>query len=537
MGVVNSVLNTASNLVGDVGKVIDNTVSSAIHNPIQTIADIAAVATGNAAMLPYINGAIGVAQGKDPTKIAENMAADYLAGQATSGLGSQITDATGSQMLGTIGANAAKSGLSAGLTGGNIGNAIENSAINTAGNMGVQDITGTSSLPKLDFASVVNPQTGQTQRAPTQFATPSAVASNATNQNNIGIAPLTLGNLDMGKLQLNNIGQQGSSQSAPKSSIAYQAAQGNLPSVNTASIVPSNTATLKDGGLAHLASGGAMSGYDNYTQLYNTIDPVEDLIVNGRLVTPQQASLLGDRPVVYAADGGEIESDTTYGVPNVGSAFDKQIAPKFAHVYQPHTLRVEGHPNSEVVRKLAQLAEGPLGDPHMLDVHTRHPFDAQLAHAKGGALHKLHEAIPEGHKPEFVTGLTGNYASGGGTGQSDDIPAMLRDGDYVIDADAVAALGDGSSKAGYQSLMHFKNQFPHHDHHEGEFVPAQIADGEVVLDAPLVTAIGGGDNKRGAKMLDAMREELRAHKRSAPDTKIPPKAKSPLEYLKMAMKG
>jgi len=86
-------------------------------------------------------------------------------------------------------------------------------------------------------------------------------------------------------------------------------------------------------------------------------------------------------------------------------------------------------------------------------------------------------------------------------------------------------------------LMHFKNQFPHHDHHEGEFVPAQIADGEVVLDAPLVTAIGGGDNKRGAKLLDKMREELRAHKRSAPDTKIPPKAKSPLEYLKMAMKG
>ena len=157
--------------------------------------------------------------------------------------------------------------------------------------------------------------------------------------------------------------------------------------------------------------------------------------------------------------------------------------------------------------------------------------------AHGGALSHYENAAPEGHHPEFITGVTGNYASGGGTGQSDDIPAMLRDGDYVIDADAVAALGDGSSKAGYQSLMHFKNQFPHHDHHEGEFVPAQIADGEVVLEAPFVTAIGGGDNKRGAKMLDAMRKELRAHKRSAPDTKIPAKAKSPLEYLKMAAKG
>jgi high-affinity K+ transport system ATPase subunit B len=68
-------------------------------------------------------------------------------------------------------------------------------------------------------------------------------------------------------------------------------------------------------------------------------------------------------------------------------------------------------------------------------------------------------------------------------------------------------------------------------------VPAQIADGEYVFPANFVTAIGHGDNKAGAKLLDKMREEVRAHKRSAPDTKIPPKAKSPLEYLKMAAKG
>jgi len=537
MGVVNSVLNTVSNVVSDVGKVIDNTVSSAIHNPIQTIADIAAVATGNAALLPYINGAIGVAQGKDPTKIAENMAASYLAGQATSGLGGQIADATGSQTLGTIGANAAKSGLSAGLTGGNIGNAIENSAINTAGNMGVQDITGTSSLPKLDFASVVNPQTGQTQRAPTQFATPSAVASNVTNQNTVGIAPLTLGNLDMGKLQLNNIGQQGSTQSAPKSTIAYQTAQNNLPSVDTASIVPNSNATMKDGGLAHMASGGAMSGYDDYTQLYNTIDPIEDLVVNGRLVTPQQAGLLSAQPVVYSAEGGEIERETVSGIPSYGTSFDKQIAPKFAKIYEPKTLRVESHPNSDVMRKLGQLAEGPLGDPHMFDVHNHHPFDAQLAHAKGGALHEYQKAAPEGHHPEFITGVTGYYAHGGGTGQSDDIPAMLHDGDYVADADLVAALGDGSSKAGAQALDHFRRSIPHHEGASGHPVPAQIADGEYVFPANFVTAIGHGDNKAGAKLLDKMREEIRAHKRAAPDTKIPPKAKSPLEYLKMAAKG
>ena len=87
------------------------------------------------------------------------------------------------------------------------------------------------------------------------------------------------------------------------------------------------------------------------------------------------------------------------------------------------------------------------------------------------------------HVPQFKTGTTGHYVQGAGDGQSDDIPAMLADGEYVFDADTVASLGNGSNKA-------------------------------------------------GALQLDKMREAIRKHKRSAPHNKIPPKAKSPLEYLK-----
>ena len=42
--------------------------------------------------------------------------------------------------------------------------------------------------------------------------------------------------------------------------------------------------------------------------------------------------------------------------------------------------------------------------------------------------------------------------NGPGTGRSDDIPAVLSDGEYVVDAETVALLGDGSSKAGAQKL-------------------------------------------------------------------------------------
>jgi hypothetical protein len=152
--------------------------------------------------------------------------------------------------------------------------------------------------------------------------------------------------------------------------------------------------------------------------------------------------------------------------------------------------------------------------------------------AKGGLPQKYQEAAPKGHNPEFVTGLTGYYACGGGTGQSDDIKAMLHDGDYVMDADVVAALGDGSSKAGKDVLEGFLKQVPHRDSAGGKPVPANIADGEYVFPAGFVTALGGGDNKAGAKILDGLREKLRAHKRSAPTSKIPPKAKSPLDYIK-----
>ena len=87
------------------------------------------------------------------------------------------------------------------------------------------------------------------------------------------------------------------------------------------------------------------------------------------------------------------------------------------------------------------------------------------------------------HNPEFITGATGHHVKGAGDGQSDSIPAMLADGEYVFDADTVAALGNGSNDA-------------------------------------------------GARILDKMRQNLRKHKRSAPAGKIPPKAKSPLEYMK-----
>lgn len=63
-------------------------------------------------------------------------------------------------------------------------------------------------------------------------------------------------------------------------------------------------------------------------------------------------------------------------------------------------------------------------------------------YAKGGD-------VSHADEPSFAV-------SGPGTGRSDDIQALLSDGEYVMDAETVALLGDGSNKAGADKLDAFR---------------------------------------------------------------------------------
>ncbi len=69
---------------------------------------------------------------------------------------------------------------------------------------------------------------------------------------------------------------------------------------------------------------------------------------------------------------------------------------------------------------------------------------------------------------------------------------------------------------------------------QGDEIPAMLSHGEYVFDADVVAALGDGNNEAGAAKLDKMRENIRKHKRGASAKKIPPKAKQPEQYLKGA---
>lgn len=56
----------------------------------------------------------------------------------------------------------------------------------------------------------------------------------------------------------------------------------------------------------------------------------------------------------------------------------------------------------------------------------------------------------------------GGYTEGPGSGRSDEIPARLSDGEYVIDAETVALLGDGSGKHGAERLDEMRRNLRKH---------------------------------------------------------------------------
>jgi hypothetical protein len=64
-------------------------------------------------------------------------------------------------------------------------------------------------------------------------------------------------------------------------------------------------------------------------------------------------------------------------------------------------------------------------------------------------------------------------------------------------------------------------------------ISARLSDGEYVMDAETVSLLGDGSTSEGARRLDQMRAKIRQHKgKSMARGKFSANAKSPLAYLK-----
>jgi len=156
---------------------------------------------------------------------------------------------------------------------------------------------------------------------------------------------------------------------------------------------------------------------------------------------------------------------------------------------QPSMFQTSAPQNTANILGALKQLNIPVGNqPALAQYHPQLINAVRQNMARGGQPHHVQHPEAEPGEPIFRTGGHSHHVQGKGDGQSDDIPAML-------------------------------------------------ADGEFVFDSSLVSELGNGSNKAGAELLDKFREAIRRHKRSAPADKIPPKSKKLTSYLKEAERG
>ena len=159
-----------------------------------------------------------------------------------------------------------------------------------------------------------------------------------------------------------------------------------------------------------------------------------------------------------------------------------------------------GDPRAQIMQMLAMAGGGGGGPPGGMP-----PGGGQrLGMARGG------------YPFDYLSSRPGlpvrHFAMGGPSFGPMTGPMMFARGDYV----PANGMGDGRS-----------------DH-----VPAKLSPGEYVMDAETVALLGNGDNTAGARRLDAMRKNVREQKgRALAKGKFSPDAKSPESYLPKKSRG
>jgi len=106
---------------------------------------------------------------------------------------------------------------------------------------------------------------------------------------------------------------------------------------------------------------------------------------------------------------------------------------------------------------------------------------------------------------KYAEGGSAHHVKGPGTGRSDDIPAVLSDGEYVIDSESVALLGDGSTDAGAKRLDEMRENLRKHKGKElskGKFSAAAKKPEEYMAKGGSVSKSGIRDLKRLANRLE-----------------------------------
>jgi hypothetical protein len=186
----------------------------------------------------------------------------------------------------------------------------------------------------------------------------------------------------------------------------------------------------------------------------DTLDKIADAATIAGLVIP----------AIGALAGGDKGGGTGTYIPGGGS-FDPNFSAKLPTPGEGGAFTVGGlgpatGPNPLAARPTAdwyRYATGPAMDmPRGVDLSRATSPYAGFGPGTLGeeTFNRITTGMARGGPMGYARGSSRDSfaVEGPGTGRSDDIPAVLSDGEYVIDAETVALLGDGSSRAGAKKL-------------------------------------------------------------------------------------
>ena len=400
--------------------------------------DLLAAGAGASGSLPTALGNEAVASGMSPGSLGAQAAADnsLLDSQQSAAYGtSNVADLTGGNTAANNLAKSSNEAVASGMSPGSAGAAQAAAGMLTDNQLAAA--TGTNNPVPSPLPTVKTPTTP----AATTAGAPAATTTGALPTTNT-LSTATTQSVIPG--QLLHLGKMGSDMTPHQLKQLYA----ELTATPTTAYNYVNDVNPETLNIAQLES----QPFQQPQQPMYAHGGLVQHFAEGDQPDPTQGfNSLGDlsKSLKNAADYGAISKiyrPTVLTNGNVGAQYAPKVLPQLASLLQSRGMHLAGG-----------------GQP---DDHTHPNYDGTPLLRTGG-----------------LSGLGGKYVEGKGDGTSDDIAAMLANGEYVFSADVVSALGNGSNKA-------------------------------------------------GAEELDHMVQAIRARARSAPPDKLPPDAKSPLEYLK-----
>jgi len=527
-----SISNTVSNVAQDIGSVgnqIDQSVNQNVPGGWATVGAAALAAATMGGSLAATSAADAAAMAAPAELDATGTLAATTAGSGA-GAGTVAGAETGANYL-TAGQNLGGSTLGSGYTGTTLGTAAAPTGLGTgtvSAGTGLGGLTSASAIPVgatgFSTDALLNAAlTGAGKGALTNAAisaltgqpiTPKGVATGALLGGVGGGAGNVAGQLGAGAIGSGIVGGAtagGTGALIGGGNVGKGALIGGLAGGTSAGVTDATGVPILGSVAGNLASNAANSALTPTTSSPTPETTLAALLASGALgvsntnpsntTTPSGGLTIADIPKSTLSKGNQISSPlaSNYNIPveayntpqnNSLSLQEIQNAKNGGIIHR--ATGGKSSVESNILEMKPQLMHGSQAPHANLFGSQGIPLYSLPSRADGGSLSMEDRTLPEGHNPQFfseggLNSIQHRYVTGDGDGTSDSIPAMLANGEFVIPADVVSSLGNGS-------------------------------------------------NDSGAKVLDELLSVIREHKQKHDAKDLPPDSKGALAYLLQANK-